>query len=186
MSKRILAAAFVLILVGVVGVGAQQQSAEKISEKSERTAYELFFDRPNTVIVSKTYPVGKFEGVGEVSVKTVWELGKPDKFYAASFSNRTVDAHQLKELEDGLNKIIGAIGESFDKLEATSMSYSTPSGLGVSYYAYVDQQGNPRRNLYMTLKGWVFPQSSTTERLVTLREAVVKARERLNTLGTKY
>jgi len=53
--------------------------------------YELLFDRPNTVMVSKTYVVGKFDGIGEVSVKTAWVLGESSKFYAASFGGQLIE-----------------------------------------------------------------------------------------------
>jgi len=77
-----------------------------------------------------------------------------------------------------------AVGGLFDKLEATSMRYSSPAGLTVSYYTYNDSSGAPRRTLYLLAGGYVH-QGPTIEPLIETRNLIAQARAKLVSLGAQ-
>lgn len=185
MLRKTFAAVAITILVGLINVQAQQDNAEQTPNQSKQTKYEKFLTRTDAVIVTKSYPIGKLSagGLGN-TVNVAWVLGESDKVYAARIGGRVVDFEQLKGMQDGLDKIIQAINSSFDKLDAASMSYSSPAGLSVSYYTYNDSAGKPKRNLYLAMGSYV-SQGLTIEPVVELRNLIAQAREKLILLGAK-
>jgi|GEM_PF-2378464 len=188
MLRKTFVAIAMAILLGVINVQAQQGNAE---QSAKQTEYEKFLTRTGEVIVTKSYPIGKLPGGGgsDATVNVAWVLGATDKVYAARIGWRVVDFEQLKEMQDGLDKIIQAINISFVKLDAASMSYVSPAGLSVGYYTYNDPTGNapagkPKRNLYVAIGSYV-SQGQTIETVVELRNLIAQAREKLISLGAK-
>jgi hypothetical protein len=183
MLKKTFAAVAMAILLGLINVQAQQGNAE---QSAKQTEYEKFLTRTGAVIVTKAYPIGKLAGGGgpDTTVNVAWVLGETDKVYAARIGWRVVDFEQLKEMQDGLDKIIQAINSSFVKLDAASMSYVSPAGLSVSYYTYNDPVGKPKRNLYVAIGSYV-SQGQTIETVVELKNLIAQAREKLISLGAK-
>lgn len=180
----------IITLVGVLALSTaaqQKKSEQQAADELPSTKYQKHLSRTAALIATKTYPIGKLTsgGVFDVSVKVGWILGEVDKVYAATFDNRVVDFDQLKVMQDELDKVIEASDGFFDKVDATSLSYSSPTGFGVSYYTYNDSSGKQLRNLYLTFRGSYITQGPSTEPLVKLRSFVTQAREKLISLGAK-
>ena len=171
------------LLLSFVTASAVAQTGQ---QPTEQTKYERFLARNDKLIVTKSYPVGQLPGGGgfNVSVQVAWALGETEKVYAASVGGRVVDFDQLQAMLDGMDKMAQAVGGLFDKLEATSMRYSSPAGLTVSYYTYNDASGVPRRNLYIAAGSYV-SQSPTTKPLGELRDLIARARAKLVSLGAQ-
>ena len=184
MLRRSFAAVLAGLLLGSTSVIAQ--TGPPLTDQPKPTKYERFLTRNDKVIVTKSYPVGKLPGGGgfDVSVQVAWALGETERVYAARIGGRVVDFDQLQVMLDGVDKMAQAVGSLFDKLEATSMHYSTPAGLAVSYYSYQDQSGAPRRNLHLAAGSYI-SQSPTTEPLTETRNLIAQARAKLVSLGAQ-
>jgi hypothetical protein len=185
MLRRSLAVAFTSVLIGLISATAHAQT-EHPTERAEPTKYEKFLMRSDELIVTKSYAIGKLPGGGglDVSVRVAWALGETEKVYAASVGGRIVDFEHLQGMLDGMDQMTQAIGSLFDKLEATSMRYTSPAGLRVTYYIYNDPSGTPRRHLYLVAGSYV-SQGPTTEPLVETRDLVAQARAKLVSLGAQ-
>ena len=184
MTKRILALALINVLLGPIAVIAQEAKPQQLQEKA-LSKYEQFMSRKDALIVSKKYQIGKLEANGMgVWVLEAWELGRSEKIYAAFLYNKTVDFDQLQEMLEALDRMTEAIRGEFDKIEATSMSLSTKSGLGISYYIY-DMGSGPKRHLYLLIKDALVYQGPSIEPLTTFRELISQARHKLVSLGAK-
>jgi len=84
-----------------------------------------------------------------------------------------------------LDKMIRAVNTSFDTLNATSMTYSSRSGISANYYSYlIDGSDKPRRNLYLKAGSYYY-QSPNTEALSQLRDIIAQGRQKLIALGAK-
>ena len=187
MLRKIFTVVVVSIFLGLVNTNSQPEKSEQQSpDQSMPTRYENFLKRTDAVIVTQSYPVaGLLGGSGaRMTAKVAWVLDETNKVYAVETGMRIVDFEQLKGIQDGLDKISQAINSSFEKLNATSMSYSSQAGLFVSYYTYTDSSKKPKTNLYLTV-GSHTTQSPGIEPLVEMRSLVAQAREKLISLGAK-
>jgi hypothetical protein len=176
---------FVLTLVTLTLSFSAVANAQSESKSEATTKYERFLKRTDVVIVTQSHSLGSLPGGGwKILAKVAWALGESQKVYAAEVGDQIVDFDQLTTLEEGLNKMVGAVNGSFDSLNLSSMSYVS-SGISANYYSYVtDESSQPKRNLY--LKAGVFwHQSPKIDALAQLRDLIVKARERLVSLGAK-
>ena len=184
--RKILCTLAMSILMGVVTTNAQQESVDQsTSASSKQTNYEKFLARTDAIIVTQAHPLATIpNGAGDATANVAWVLGEENKIYAAYIGGVFVDFERLKELQDGLDKMIQAVNNSFDKLNAASVSYSSPSGLNVSYYTYKDSAGKPRRNLILTMGSYT-SQTPTTEPLSEFRNLIAQAREKLISLGAR-
>lgn len=188
MAKRIFYCSLFTLLMGLICANAQDaKTDEHSSEKSKPSKFEQFISRTDALIVSKGFSIGRIEASGgtEVSVKVAWELGKDERLYAASISYATVDFEQLQEMQDAINRMVKAVNTEFDRLEAGTMTLSTKSGLSMSYYAFKDSLGTPKRNLYLKINDKFITQGPAIEPLVKLGTLVGQAREKLIALGAK-
>jgi hypothetical protein len=113
-----------------------------------------------------------------------WALGETQKVYAADIGDKIVDFDQLAAIQDGLDKMIQAVNTSFDTLHASSMIYSSPSGVSANYYSYVDGSDKPKRNLSLAV-GTGSVQSPNIEALAQLRDTIAQARQKLVSLGAR-
>jgi len=188
MPRNIFTVVIVSILLGLVNGNAQQEKSEPQSpDQSRLTRYEKFLRRTDTIIVTQSYPIAAIPGCGgyRMTAKAAWALGETYKIYAVDLGGRLVDFEQLKAMQDGLDKLTQAINSSFEKLNAASMSYSSPAGLSISYYTYTtDDSPKPRRILYMVAGGCT-SQSPNIEPLLEMRSLIGQAREKLISLGAK-
>ena len=184
MLRRSFAVVLVNLLLGFVSAAAQVDSPP--AEQPQPTKYEKFLQRTDKLIVTKSYPLGDLPGGGgfKIFAQVAWALDEKEKVYAANISGRTVDFEQLQGMLDGVDKMQEGIDGLFDKLEATSMFYSSPAGLNVSYYTYTDGSGAPRRTLYMKIGSYV-RQNPKTESLRELRDLIAQARAKLVELGAQ-
>ena len=186
MAKRFFYVLLINLLAGLTCVNAQETRTEQSPEKTKTTKFEQYLSRTNALILSKKSLIGKLEETStDVSVSVAWEPGKAEKVYAAMIGQQTVDFEQLQEMLEDMDKMIQAIRGEFDRAEATSMRLSSESGLSMSYYAYTDGSGVPKRNLYLKIKESFITQGPSTEPLVKLRGLVAQARQKLITLGAK-
>jgi hypothetical protein len=189
MHKRFLTVSLVAIVLGLANVANAQleKPARQSSNVSEATQYEIFLKRTDAVIVTQSYSLRNLPGGGgfRVSAKVAWALGEAKKVYAVDIAGRIIDFDQLTSVQDGLDKMIRAVNTSFDTLNASSMSYSSPSGVSASYYSYVtDGSDKPRRNLYLVAGSYTY-QAPDTEALSQFRDLIAQARQKLISLGAK-
>jgi hypothetical protein len=187
MHKRFFAFTLVVIVLGVAGVANAQLDSRQSSAQSAATQYENFLKRTDAVIVTQSYSLPDLPGNGgfRISAKVAWALGEAKKTYALDIAGRIIDFDQLANIEDGLDKMIRAVNTSFDTLNATSMSYSTHSGVSATYYSYVTAGSDkPRRNLYFVAGSYTH-QSPNTESLSQFRDLLAQARQKLIALGAK-
>lgn len=188
MTRQIFKVVIVSIILGLVNANAQQERLQpQSSERSTLTRYEQFLRRTDAIIVTQSHPIGDLPGGGgfKITAKVAWALGETDKVYAMDISGRIVDFDVLRSMQDALDKLMQAINGSFEKLNAASMSYSSPAGLSISYYTYaMDNSPKPKRNLLIVAGSYTL-QSHHIEPLVETRNLIAQAREKLISLGAK-
>jgi hypothetical protein len=188
MLRKFFAVTIVSILLVTVNANAQQEKSEsRPPDQPSLTRYEQFLKRTDAVIVTQSYLIADLPGGGgfKLAAQVAWALGEANKVYALDFSGRIVDFEQLKGMQEGLDKLVQALNSSFEKLNATSMSYSSPAGLSVSYYTYTPNNSpTPLKNLYMAVGSYV-RQSPNVEPLMELRKVMAQARQKLISLGAK-
>src|SRR5215212_3916614 len=101
MLRRVIAGVFVNLLLGFVSISVIAQTDQQPADQSKPTKYERFLARNDKLIITKSYPVGKFPSGGfDVSVRVAWALGETEKAYAASVGGRIVDFEQLQAMLD--------------------------------------------------------------------------------------
>lgn len=186
MYKKLFAFAFVAIMLGVTGVANAQRDSRAVTNQPEATQYEIFLKRENAVIVTQSYSLPDLPGGGgfRSSAKVAWALGEDRKVYALEVASRIIDFDQLTTIQDGLDNMIRAVNTSFDALNASSMSYSSPAGVSASYVSYIPYGSDkPRRNLYLVVGS--FTLNTSIESLGQLRDLISQARQKLISLGAK-
>jgi hypothetical protein len=188
MTRQIFTVVIVSIILGLVNANAQQERFKPQSpDQSTLTKYEQFLRRTDAIIVTQSYPIADLPGGGgfKMTAKVAWALGETNKVYAMDISGRIVDFDQLKSTQDALDKLMQAINGSFEKLNAASMSYSSPAGISVRYYTYTfDNSPTPKRYLLIVAGSYTL-QSPNIEPLVETRNLIAQAREKLISLGAK-
>ena len=184
MCRQAIAVLFIAIL-GAIPVNAQEvETTKPLPNQWQPTKYEEFVSRKDAVIVSQSHNIIRNESpFFDVSVKIAWELGQPEKVYAAAINNRIVDFDQLKEMLEIINRMSNTISNEFEKMGATSVTYSSNMGLSITYYIYTDELGKPQRNLSLHFKGSFLGQGPSIEPLARMRKVIVEAREKLISLG---
>lgn len=128
--------------------------------------------------------MGSARGAEDVTANVTWEAGKSQKLYAATIGHSvTVDFDNLGELLGSLNKFIAAVNGEFATNKATMLRFSDKYGLSMSSYRFVDSKGVEQKSLYGKAKENNIFNGSSTEPLLNLRDLLVKAREKLISLG---
>jgi len=185
MTKRILYVTLINVLFGLTAANAQEAKAEESQEKARSSKFEQFTSRKDALIVRKNYQIGKADGTFiDVRVSEAWELGQSQKTYAAVVTDKTFDFDQLQGMLEAIDRMTKAIPAEFDKVEATSMSLSSVSGLRMVYSTYNDSAG-PKRQLYITIPDKYLYGGPSIEPLTKLRELISQARQKLVSLGAK-
>jgi hypothetical protein len=98
-------------------------------------------------------------------------------------NGQTADFDDLEEMLTAIDAMTGAINDEFDRLSASSMNYSSTTGLSISYYAFTDAAGKSQRSLSVTFKETHFGQGPSLDRLTRLRTLILQAREKLISVG---
>jgi hypothetical protein len=187
MHRKFFALTIAVIVLALANAANAQTDSRESSDKSARTKYENFLKSTDAVIVTQSYPLPNLPGGGgfKTSAKVAWALGEQRKVYALDISGRIIDFDQLASIEDGLDKMIRAVNTSFDKLNASSISYSSQAGVSASYYSYVtDGSDKPRRNLLLLTGSYIY-QGPNTESLSQFRDLIAQAQQKLISLGAK-
>lgn len=189
MLRKVFTTIIISFLFGMTTAIAQQEKSDsQASQHSTLTSFESFMKQTDAIIVTKAYPISELPPKGsgtKVTAMVAWVLGQTVKAYAVYFDGRIVDFDQLKNMQDGLDRFVQAVNGSFEKLSADSMSYSSPAGLSVSYYAYSTNDSSAlKKNLYVKIGSYVY-QSSDLEPLIEIRNQIAQAREKLISLGAK-
>jgi hypothetical protein len=184
-----------LTVVGMVLSVAAVVNAQSDSQQALTSQYENFVKRTDVVIVTQSYPLSDLPGGGgfRVSAKVSWALGEARKVYAVDLGGRIIDFDQLAGIQEGLDKMIGAVTNSFDSLNMSSISYKSPAGVSASYYSYVaDGSDKPARNLYVSIGTYMYQTGkmdsltpTSLDSLQHIRTVIAQSREKLVSLGAK-
>ena len=188
MRKGFFGLTLAVIVLGLASAANAETGAQEASDKPAPTLYETFLKRTDAVIVTQSYELGNLPGGGgwKVSAKVAWALGEEfRKIYALDLAGRIIDFDQLRGMQDGLDKMIRAVNTSFDTLNASSISYSSPAGVSASYYSYVtDASPKPQRNALLVAGSYSY-SAGKVETLSQFRDLIAQAREKLTSLGAR-
>jgi hypothetical protein len=187
MYKKLFVFTFMAVMLSVAGVANGQRDSREVSDQSPVTQYEIFLKRTDALIVTQSYSLPNLPGGGgyRISAKVAWALGEGRKIYAVDIAGRVIDFNQLSGIQDGLDQMIRAVNTSFDALNASSMSYSSHTGVSATYYSHIfDGSDKPQRNLLLVAGSYTH-QSPNMESLSQFRDLISQARQKLISLGAK-